>query len=114
MSKPQNSSDVRKGFEVRSPLGPVWFVSYDKVEEDYAIFLEDADELSKEQALAKARACSQEDICSWFYEQFSWHEVERHGQLLTPAKRTLIPRALRARMRRISPQHDVVEAGLAS
>ena len=114
MSKPQNSSDARKGFEVHSPLGPVWFVPYDKVEEDYAIFLEDADGLSTEQALAKARACSQEDIRSWFYEQFSWHEVERHGELLQPAKKTLISRSIRQRMLKIQPQHTVEEIGISA
>lgn len=107
-----SSTEARRGFEVRSPLGPVWFVPYDKVVEDYAQFLQDADDLSPEASLEKARSVGQDDILSWFYEQFSWHEVERHGQLLTPAKKGLIPRALRQKMRRIYPQHTVVELGL--
>lgn len=108
-----NRSESRKGFEVHSPVGPVWFVAFDKVVEDYAEFLCDADGLAPDKARAQARGCSKDDICAWFYEQFSWHEVERHGQLVEPAKRTLISRSVRAKMRKCPPQHDTREIGLA-
>ena len=106
------ASPPRKGFEVHSPCGPVWFVPYDKVVEDYAKFLEQADKLPADVALEQARAQPAGSIECWFCEQFSWYEVERDGQLLHPAKRSLIPRALREKMRRIEPTHKAITVGL--
>jgi hypothetical protein len=82
------------GFEVQSPCGRAWFVSRAAVIIDYAAFLAEQDNLSTEDALAKAQAeC---DVEQWFAEQFNWGDVKHHGMLIKHASPEDIERALNA------------------
>jgi hypothetical protein len=105
-------ADSKKGFEVRSPLGPIWFVPYEVVVKDYAEFLRTQDGLSEGEALAQAHSYGEGGLVSWFYEQFAWTEIEKLGVLLHPEKRGMISRKTRTEMRKVYPQYEVVEHGL--
>lgn len=70
-----------KGWIINSNCGRVWFLPYQKVEQDYINYLVDEDGLDCKEALTYVHG---KDVSFWFYEQYIWSEVDRDGILLTP------------------------------
>ena len=73
-------------FVIDSPCGRTFRVPFEAVQEDYVDFLVRNDGLSRKEALGR---CTFSDLKSWFYEQFSWAEVDSVGECIgqpTPAQ----------------------------
>jgi len=82
-----------KGFEIHSPCGRAWFYPLDKVRDDYADYLAQADNLSLDEA--KLQAGADEDFLKeWFSTQIRWDEVEANGTLIKEATPAEILKAL--------------------
>jgi hypothetical protein len=77
------TKSTRPGYLVKSPCGRAWFVPLEKVGEDYADFLRQADGLSPEEA--KKKSDENRDFWpTWFAEQCNlWGDIERLGTLVT-------------------------------
>ena len=89
-------------FRVKSPCGRAYEVPMLKVRDDYVQFLMDQDGLSRKEALQKFEFS---DLESWFYEQFNWDDIERHGKLIKNPSPKQIKEAL-DHMRNGSPSND--------
>jgi hypothetical protein len=73
---------VMPGYLVRGACGREWFVPLERVRDDYADFLMEADKLAAEDAMVKANA-NRDFWHTWFYEQcYEWSDIERLGRLV--------------------------------
>jgi hypothetical protein len=73
---------ARPGYFVKGRCGRGWFVPLDKVGEDYALFMEQADHLSPDEAKKKSQE-NREFWPTWFAEQCNlWCDIERLGTLV--------------------------------
>jgi hypothetical protein len=70
-----------KIIEVKGRCGRVWHVPLEKVREDIACYYKEADKLSLAVAKEKASTLSDDDLETWFREQYIWSEVVRDGVL---------------------------------
>jgi len=70
-----------KIIEIKGRCGRVWHVPLQKVREDIALYYKEADKLSLAAAKEKASTLSDEDLETWFREQYIWSEVVRDGVL---------------------------------
>lgn len=70
-----------KGWIIRSPCDRVWFLAYEKVEQDYINYLTEQEGYDCKDALTYVHDT---DVSFWLYEQYIWSEVERDGILLAP------------------------------
>ena len=70
-----------KGWIIRSPCDRVWFLTYEKVEQDYINYLTEQEGYDCKEALTYVHDT---DVSFWLYEQYIWSEVDRDGILLTP------------------------------
>lgn len=80
------------GFQVTSPCGRVWFVPHEAVFNDYVAFLMEADKLSEDDAIEKAKEHC--DIECWFNEQWQWDDIREYGRLIQQASQEDIQKAL--------------------
>ena len=85
---PEDHEFIRThAFTVPSPCGRAWEVPMRKVFQDYLRYRKEAD---NEGSAIVEEGLTVDDLTSWFYDQYSWDDVERDGrQVRQPTPRQI-------------------------